>query len=1397
LAPSKNVRIGLDIGSVSANTVVLDESGNILEEAYTRTQGEPFETTLELLKGFIERYSAESIKLVAVTGSGGKLIAPLIGAAFTNEVIAQTKAIETFHPEVRTIVEMGGQDAKLIFTTLEGSRLRIEDFQMNSVCAAGTGSFLDQQAFRMGYSIEEFGRLALKSKKPPRVAGRCSVFAKTDMIHLQQIATPDFDIIAGLCYAVARNFKSTIGRGKEFVAPVAFQGGVASNPGVRKAFKDVLGLDGADFIVPIHYASMGALGAVSCAMEKAMGIGEFQGVAKLEEFIKTGRTIDKSLDRLEAPVGHPSADKTRLGYSLPKSGAVDCYIGLDVGSTSTNVILIDADFKLIAKSYLPTSGRPLEAIKNGLKEIHDECGERVNVIGAGSTGSGRYLCGDFVGADIIRNEITAQATAAVVINPEVDTIFEIGGQDSKFISLKDGVVVGFEMNKVCAAGTGSFIEEQAERLGINIKGEFSDLALGCDAPPPMGERCTVFIESDMIHHQQKGVEKDGLVAGLSYSIVQNYLNRVVGDRRIGDHIFFQGGTAANLGVVSAFEKVLGKKVTVPENHDVTGAIGAAILAAREMEGSTSFKGFDLASREFALESFECRDCSNICDIRKVVVEGEDPLYYGGRCEKYEVKRNTVDISKLPDLFAERERMLYSSYTGKVAGPKAPVIGIPRALLTYELYPFWKAFFDNIGYRVKLSSPTNKSIIEDGLEKVVTETCFPVKVMHGHIKELMDKGVKKIFLPSIINFRPAKEGNLHTVLCPYVQALPYYTKAAFDFADAGIEVIKPSIHFNQSYSALSKEFYGLGKELGVRRPVVDKALKVAMKAWDKFTSDMLARGREVLDTLDKDDTALIITGRSYNTTDAGINLELPKKLRELGTIAIPYDMLELDELVDAALSKDMYWKSGQRILATAKMVKDDPRLYSVYITNFGCGPDSLITHFYSEASGGKPFLQLEIDEHSADAGAVTRCEAYLDSIKNIRKKFTPAATKTGVLNRTIVRKKIYLPNMADGALGIAAAFQACGIEAEVMEMPDDESLKWGRRYTSGRECYPCILTTGDMIKVTRKPDFSPESSAFFMPSGNGPCRFGQYNRYQRTVLDEVGFKEVPVYAPDQDGTFYKELGMVGGNFPRLAWWGILAVDLLEKRLRETRPYEKSKGDTDMVYWKAVHAVCDEVRNKAFPEKALKAAKEAFAGINIYKPEGKPIIGVVGEIYVRSNRFSNEDLVMKLEALGAEVRLPTVAEWIFYTNFTNKRRSWKRKTYKDWFTTAFNDFFQHKDEKRMEAIINGDLRSGHEPRVEDIIKKSAIYIDDTFEGEAVLSIGKALDYIEGGADGIVNAMPFTCMPGTVVNAVLKRLREDNSNIPYLNMVYEGIEDSNAATRMEAFVHQAKEFRARGEN
>ncbi len=1393
------VYVGIDVGSVSADTVVLDEHKNILESHYMRTSGAPLETTLAILDEVIERYGKDKIALVAATGTAGKLIAPYIGAVFTNEVIAQAKAVEFYHPEVRTVIEMGGQDAKLIQLEAEddgSGKVRIEDFQMNSVCAAGTGSFLDQQAIRMELTIEGFSQLALKSKVPPRIAGRCSVFAKSDMIHLQQVATPDYDIVAGLCYAVARNFKSTIGKGKAFATPVAFQGGVAANLGVRKAFQDILGLDDKDYIVPEHFYFMGALGAVFSALAKEKGIGEFKGAEELRVYIQGGRTQSKSREKLIAPTEHPSLDTTAVGYKLDPENKVDAYLGLDIGSTSTNVILIDKNRKLISKCYLATAGRPLEAVRKGLGIVGDECADGVNVVGVGATGSGRYLIGDFVGADSVRNEITAQAIAAAEIDPEVDTIFEIGGQDSKYIALKDGVVVDFEMNKVCAAGTGSFLEEQAERLGISIKGEFSDLAIDCDAPAPMGERCTVFIESDMVHHQQRGVDKGGLVSGLAYSIVLNYLNRVVGDRRIGERIFFQGGTAANLAVVAAFEKVTGKKITVPENHDVTGAIGAAILALREMVPGqeTVFKGFDLSKRKYEVDSFECRDCSNICEIRKVEIEGERPIYYGGRCDKFEVDKGEKESDKLPDLFKDREKILYSSYKGKKLPAGAPEIGVPRILTMHELYPFWKAFFTELGIKIRLSSPTNKNIINDGLEKVVTESCFPVKISHGHIQELLDKGVKKIFVPSIVNMPQSKDREGHSVTCPYIQSIPYLVKATFDFKADGVEMIDPIVHFHATRSEIKKEFQALAKTLGKGKGEVNKAVDAAFEAQAEFKRRMIARGKEIIDDLSGDDMALVIVGRPYNTADNGINMELPTKLRDMGVIAIPFDMLPVDDVIDDVLMEDMYWKSGQRILATAKIVRDNPNLFALYITNFGCGPDSFITHFFKDVSDEKPFLQLEVDEHSADAGAVTRCEAYLDSLRNVQGKIKPKKKKGALVERTNIKTKLYIPNMADGAHGIAAAFKASGINAVVMDMPDDESLKWGRRYTSGKECYPAIITTGDMVKTIREPDFDAKNSAFFMPSGNGPCRFGQYNRYQRMILDELGFEDVPVYAPDQDEKFYKELGIVSSDFPKLAWWGIVACDLLEKKLRQVRPYEQNPGETEKVYWDSIFDVCASVEKKVFPTKALEKAKADFRAIPTYGYGTKPLIGIVGEIYVRSNRFSNEDLVKSIEALGAEVMIPPVGEWILYTNFVSKKKNWQKRKFGDLFKVYFNDFFQRRFENQMIRIFDGDIRHPHEPGTDDILKLAAPYIHDSFDGEAVLSIGKVIDYISKGATGIVNVMPFTCMPGTIVNGILKKVREDNSNIPYLNMVFEGIEDTNSRTRLEAFVYQARDFKDR---
>ncbi|MBM4322997.1 MAG: CoA activase [Deltaproteobacteria bacterium] len=1443
--------LGIDVGSVSANTVILNDQGKVLEEHYTRIKGQPLKTVQKILEEILTRIPPERFHSISFTGTGGKLLSEILEGHFVNEIIAQAKAVQHFYPEIRTIIDIGGEDSKLIFVEEENGHYKISDFSMNTLCAAGTGSFLDQQASRLGFTIEEFGEIALKSENPPRIAGRCSVFAKSDMIHLQQIATPDYDIVAGLCYALARNFKSNIGKGKTFLKPVSFQGGVAANVGMRKAFQDVLELSDGDLIIPKHFASMGAIGAVLVTQEskhpKKTGTLNLTAVkeyllhhqekevplqplclssnhlspsplpspiegegGKSDSPIKGEGEVRGSPLRGEGEVrgspmqgegvgnaypikGEWAVSDSTSGGEVEKSEKIEAYLGLDVGSISTNLVVIDKNKRVLSKRYLMTAGRPIEAVRTGLQEIGAEIGDRVEIKGVGTTGSGRYLTADFVGADLVRNEITAQATAAVYIDPAVDTIFEIGGQDSKYISIDNRVVVDFEMNKVCAAGTGSFLEEQAEKLDISIKEEFGKLALSAGEPVRMGERCTVFIESDLVHHQQRGAPKDNLVAGLSYSIVQNYLNRVVGDRRIGDRIFFQGGTAFNKGVVAAFEKVLGKEIIVPENHDVTGAIGVAILSMEERTWDHSgFKGFDLSQRRYEQTSFECKSCPNLCLIRKVSVEGEKPLFYGSRCEKYDVIKRTKGTN-LPDLFEEREKMLFASYEREEDLPAdAPEIGIPRILYLHEMMPFWKAFFAELGYRVVLSDPTNKELIRKGVENVVAETCFPIKVSHGHALNLLEKGVKRIFLPSIVNLKsPHPEIPISTA-CPYAQAFPYAVHSSIDFKKDDVQVLQPIFHFRFGRDHLEKELVEFGKTLRRGSKQVKRALGKAERFQAKFYQSLLNRGKEILNQIDPDEKAMVIIGRPYNSCDPGVNLEMPKKLKDLGVLAIPMDFLPLDSVKPTKEIQEMYWRYGQKILSAGKIINEDPRLYAVYITNFGCGPDSFINHFYRDLSKGKPHLQLEIDEHSADAGAITRCEAFLDSLKNAKKtKPNGLEKEKPTTDRT---KKIYIPYMYDAAYAVAAAFHACGVEAEVIPESNEETLYWGRKLTSGKECYPCILTTGDMVKTVKDPNFDHEKAAFFMPSGNGPCRFGQYHRFHRLVLDDLGFHHVPIYAPNQDETLYNDLGIMGSQFSRLAWQGIVAVDLLMKKLLETRPYEKEKGRGNQIYAESLNRVCEAIRTGNDLREVLHRSLESFAKVEVESPGTKPLIGIVGEIYVRLNRFSNEEVVRKIEQFGGEAWMAPMTEWVLYVNTISKKRSLQKKSFSNLLKVFLTDYYQKKDEHHLEKVFKHHLRNFGEPKTRAIFKRAKPYIDSSFEGEAILSIGKSIDFAKRGASGIINIMPFTCMPGTIVSALLKRYQEEHNNIPILNMAYDGQEQTNTLTRLEAFMHQAREFQIR---
>ncbi|MFH0757903.1 MAG: acyl-CoA dehydratase activase [Bacteroidota bacterium] len=848
-------QFGFDIGSISINTVVMDTAGTILLDHYHYCHGKPFEKLKEILVTLEKTYSPDQFETVSFTGTGGKLAAGLVGGTYVNEIVAQSTSVSRFYPEVRTIIEMGGEDSKLIFMDeLDNKASRLSDFELNTLCAAGTGSFLDQQAKRIGVSIEkEFGDLSLLSVNPPRIAGRCSVFAKSDMIHLQQIATPVHDIVAGLCFAVARNFISSLGRGKTIRFPVLFQGGVSSNIGMVRAFKELLEAGENDLIIPEHNTSMGAIGAVLNHLKEGLKEGEgYKGIRELATYLTSEKSKGKSFEPLTAP----ESDLNKEVYQIPESDEkYEVYLGLDIGSLSTNVVLIDDQDRVIARRYLPTASKPLEAIRLGMSEIQEEIGHRVVVKGVGTTGSGRYLTGDFVGADLIRNEITAQATAAIRFDPEVDTIFEIGGQDSKYISIDNGVVVDFEMNKVCAAGTGSFLEEQAEKLDINIIEEFGEMALSAGQPAGLGDRCTVFMESDLNAFQQKGVAKEDLVGGLAYSIVHNYIQKVVRKKRVGNHILFQGGVTNNRAVVAAFEKVTGKKIHIPPHFDVTGAIGAAMLArdyVREKGLRTRFKGFDISKIPYKVDRFTCKACSNQCEIRRIRIEGEKkPLYYGGRCEKYELDERKGKGEGIPNYFEERIGMLTDGFTPLI-DPERKTIGIPRGLMVFfQQFPYWSTFFSEIGFNVIVSEETSNQTIRKSLSMIVAETCFPVEVMHGHIYEMLESQADYVFTPFIINSRATADNPTSNTNCPWVQTVPFMVKASLP-EEHREKLLSPTLNFRYYGKVVEKELYdSIGKQFGISRKKIAAAMEKADYKQTQFEERVKQRGREVMAGLPED------------------------------------------------------------------------------------------------------------------------------------------------------------------------------------------------------------------------------------------------------------------------------------------------------------------------------------------------------------------------------------------------------------------------------------------------------------------------------------------------------------------------------------------------------------------
>jgi predicted CoA-substrate-specific enzyme activase len=1357
--------IGFDLGSVAIKAVLLGPKGEIERVHDQRRDRDEANALLAFLDTVDPRLGGEGLALGITGGVADDALAEHL--TWTNSLLAVAAGIRALHPEVRSILEIGGHTAKYLVIGENGS---LKDFATNEACAAGTGAFLEQQARRLGLSVQELAILAAQAERGATIAGRCSVFANSDMIHLQQKGTPLPEIAYGLCVAIARNFLTTLLKGRGAAPPVLLAGGCARNPGILRAFREVLGLEGPALQASAHAGLEGAIGAALLARH-----GETPGISmeRLRGLVPRMLAGTRGT-RAALPILPRIAD--RLRPEEPTGGSrqdAEGYLGLDVGSVSTDLVLLDGAGELLTSVYLPTQGRPSEVLMEGLAALKARYGGGLRILGCGATGSGRHLAAKLAGADVVKNEITCQLLGAQRYVPEVDTILEIGGQDSKFIRARNGALADFAMNKVCAAGTGSFLEEQSLALGVAIRDDFAARAFASGPPPDLGSRCTVFMETEVVGAMAGGIPVADICAGLAYSIARNYLDKVVGPRSIGQHIVFQGGVASNGAVVAAFREILQRPIQVHPFNRISGAIGAA-LAARTAMGKAGrpslFKGF-LQAQAPALHSFECHQCSNRCDVN-VIETGGERAFFGDTCERY-TSGALAKSCRVPNL-AEAFVAQCESMFGSAADP-GPRIGIPRSSSLAGSQPFWAIFWKELGFCPVLSEPSSQETLALGLTHLSVGVCLPIKLTAGHVHSLLAKGIEPVFLPSVVLF-PGEDA-AHSYACPYTMAAPYMV----DLLAHG-KGLSPVIRF-ESEDLFIEGFEPFLKALHVSREQVSLAWRAA--TWGQAEVEGIFRQRA---------RALIkegayrhvfgILGRPYGLFDSYANLGLFERLRRMDILAVPLPFIPTAKAEKSA-EATLPWRYPADMQRTAAGLAEDPGIHPIVLSSFACGPDAFALGQIGRALQDRAHLILEFDEHRGEAGLITRLEAFLDQLEGVSSRASRHGTEPLPSTAFIpsAPSRVRIPFFSDCAYAFSGLFQFMGHEARVLPRPDGASRALGEQHSLGKECHAYTMIAGDLLHMAASAP--AEGTVFFFPGTSLPCLLHEYGPAMQAMLGELGIKGIQVSSPDGE----QLLSTFGFRAIERFYLGLVAIEILMKAVCQVRPYERTEGSTDRVHQQNLERIEAAIAGGAILD-ALKQSLECLGEVPLVPERNRPVVGIAGDIYTRVNPIANQDLVHWMEAQGLEV-WPSPFQ-IDLLDFGISQQFHHSLASRDLAGTLLYGpvaLWRALHQWRVRNVVGARLARGEEPDYEKVKRLAAPYMPNEAHELLFLNIAKIADFAKGGADGIINAICFGCMVGNASAAVIERIRKDYDDIPIMTAVYANGEDPSRRMMLEAFVSQVK--------
>jgi predicted CoA-substrate-specific enzyme activase len=1347
--------IGIDAGSLSIK-IAFRENGDI---KYFRKDhsGEP-------LAAFEDLIRTNNIKLdsknAIIAGKYAGLLSKYYNISTISPIYCIVKTLnKTDFLDIKYFIDIGSSGLSVI----EIQDGKFHRYDTNSLCAAGTGAFLDQQMSRMGLTYDNIQDIPI-IENPPSIASRCAVFAKSDLIHRQQQGYSIEQLWNGLVKGLAESAFTTLFRGKIINNDVFLIGGLANNKIFIHFFQKLLNnrnlivADNPEFFLSeslIKYLKNPITNDDSHFISK----DDYKAVYELPLSFKNG--IDKQhihyIDNLsnEVDIWHLENDKT---YNV--------FAGIDIGSTSTKIALLNEEGKILTGLYTRTKGKPVSAFKNlldGIDLLQNERNITFNFKGLGTTGSGRKLVGNFAGADIIKNEITAHLKGAIKEFPDVKTIFEIGGQDSKYIYVEDGWMKDANMNYVCAAGTGSFLEEQAKNLNI----ELDDIPEYCkNANPPISsDRCTVFMEQDANQLLTHGYKRNEVMSSILYSVCKNYLNRVVQNRSIDEPILFLGATAKNAGLVEAFENVISKKIHTSKYSHLMGSIGIAEMLRTSPPQKTTFKGLNLRHKEINLTENNCELCANKCLITYMRVEGETlESSWGYMCGK-EPDDATIKTNTNLDAY----KHLSKTINARIPSKEAPVKAfIPKALQYFTFHPFWRTFFNELNINLIPTPDSNEEINSLAKSYALSDFCYPLKLALGHAMYC----IKHENLPVILPFHIQDTANpnaLNSYFCPLSQAFPSILKSALGYNNINAEnIICPIVDFSKSDDFNVKQLeQTIGKSFGISAKKIKHAFRFSCQYDIDTKKELRDYGKTFIETRNTGKPRFVILGRGYNILDQNINLGLPSTIARYGYEVIPMDILPVIREDITEDYKDMYWSYGQKIVVASKYIKERTDIFPIFLSNFSCGPDSFLLNTFEEIMGNKPSLILELDEHGGDAGYMTRLEAYFDRVEHyFETKKEPVVEKkieSKIIN-SFLGSKVYIPPMHPiGSRLVSASLRAYGVDSVPLTKEDIETFTMGSAFVRGSECMPATSTIGAFLhKISTENNGGGENKALFMPCASGPCRFGLYARLHSKILQGNNIN-ASIISPTFDDNYGDIKGAIRIHFLK----AMIVSDIIFKLGCRLRPYEAEKGVVDILLEDAIQNLEGVFERKESISDALRQLNSKLKKLQ-FSAEKKPLIGVVGEIYVRNSSFSNSYLVKSIENNGGEAWVAPMMEWIHY--------SAEMKTSKnilDFFSNYFSNSFTNIIENKYLRIFNHFLSDRKEPAIKDVMNIGKQFVPVEVEGEPVLTIGRAIGFVDQGAKLVVNVSPFGCMPGQICSSVFKDV-SNKYNIPIVSVFYDGETD-----------------------